>query len=179
MTITIFAVVAIPGDVCIENLRLSGEGHQLRKQVHVHRVVRVGACPNGLQDVELRCRDQVREIVCSLSSGLLLRPRLERKPVGKLVRAAGELENQAVLLGEVLADPLLDDGGVQGNLRLIRRRLDDEEEEKHEDEREEKFDECGERIPNAFFDRRQVVKPILQIPTGSDDWDALNGVLSV
>jgi hypothetical protein len=54
----------------------------------------------------------------------------------------------------------------------------DEEEEKDE-EREDKFDECGERIPKTFFDRRQVVKPILQIPVVSDDFKAVKGVMSV
>jgi hypothetical protein len=40
-------------------------------------------------------------------------------------------------------------------------------------------DECGEKIPASFLLRRQVIKPILQIPRVKGDWDGVEGTYAV
>jgi hypothetical protein len=57
--------------------------------------------------------------------------------------------------------------------------LADSAEDQKEEEREERKDECGDPIPESFYTRTQVIKPILQIPSVEDDWDGIKGVFSV
>jgi hypothetical protein len=56
---------------------------------------------------------------------------------------------------------------------------DGAEEEKKDEDREQRLDECGVLIPEEFYNRTQVIKPILQMPSVSEDWDAIKGVFSV
>jgi hypothetical protein len=57
--------------------------------------------------------------------------------------------------------------------------LVDDNEGAEEEKDEERIDECGDPIPESFYTRTQVIKPILQMPAVSGDYDAIKGVFSV
>ena len=77
--------------------------------MHVHGIFGFRTLPDSLQDVKLRDRDQVRQVVGALASGLVLGLGPEREAVSELVASAGKLENERMLGVELVTKRILDD----------------------------------------------------------------------